>query len=130
MKKSRIQIVDLQYEDYDSLLELAGATGCDLSFTQTGHSALRISRLLGADLWIINADLPDMSGFDLLDMLQSTFAGSVVFIVDSVYRLEHERRAMMLKAAQYLCKPVVASWLDDWAGATHLTRAGPLEIPP
>lgn len=130
MKTLRVQIVDPQYEDYDCLLGLAASTRLDLGFTRTGHAALRTGRLLGVDLWIVNTKLPDMSGFDLLGMLRSTQADSTVFVVDDAYRLECEQQAMMLQAVQYLCKPVVASWLADWSGAMHLTRAGPSRVPP
>ncbi len=130
MKASRVQIVDPQYEDYDCLLGLATSAGIDLSFTRTGHAALRTGRLLGIDLWIVSTKLPDMSGFDLLGMLRSAQADSAVFIVDDTYQFECEQRAMLLQAAQYLCKPVAKSWLADWSGALHLTRAGPLGVPP
>lgn len=130
VKTLRVQIVDPQYEDYDCLLELAASAGLNLCFTRTGHSALRTGRLLGVDLWIVSTELPDMSGFDLLDLLHSAQADATVFVVDNVYQLQHEQRAMMLQAAEYLCKPVVASWLTDWRGAVHLTRAGPTGILP
>ena len=130
MKTSRVQIVDPQYEDYHCLLELAASAGLNLGFTRTGHAAQRTGRLLGVDLWIVNTELPDMSGFDLLDMLRSAQADSTVFVVDDVYRFECEQQAMMLQAVQYLCKPVGASWLADWSGAMHLTRARPLGVPP
>ena len=130
VKTLRVQIVDPQYEDYDCLLGLAASARVDLGFSRTGHSALRTGRLLGIDLCIVSTELPDMSGFDLLGMLRSARTDSTVFVVDNVYQLQHEQRAMMLQAAEYLCKPVVASWLADWRGAVHLTRAGPSGILP
>lgn len=130
MKTRRVQIVDPRYADYDSLLHLAASAGFDLNFTRTGHAALRAGRLGSVDLWIVNTKLPDMSGFDLLGMLRSARADSTVFVVDSDYQLEHERQATLLQAAQYLCKPVVASWLGDWSGARHLLRSLPSGIPP
>ncbi len=130
VKTLRVQIVDPQYEDYDCLLEMAASARLDLGFTRTGQSSLRTGRLLGVDLWIVSTKLPDMSGFDLLGLLRSAQVDSTVFVVDNAYRLECEQRALMLEASQYLCKPVVASWLADWSGALQLARSGTSGIPP
>ena len=40
-----------------------------IHFCVDGRSALRMSRRFRADVWLVAAALPDMSGFDLVEML-------------------------------------------------------------
>ena len=57
---------------------------------------------------IINVELPDLSGFDLVEMLRPIPKGTAVFLVGDQYALEDELRALRLGVGSYLCKP-----LDD-----------------
>ena len=87
-----------------------------------------MARRFRADVWLVSTELPDMSGFDLLDMLsphvvqgdvdpmlsgarislgrigEATRSG--IFLVASEYRLEEEQRSLASGIAGYLVRPI------------------------
>lgn len=123
-----IVIVDSSCERYPDFVKAAQVGEVGLHFCVDGRSAVRLSRRFRADAWLVSTDLPDMSGFDLLDMLSlhvlqgdvdPTLSGARVsldrvgenlragiFIVSDVYRLEDEQRALASGVAGYLVRPV------------------------
>lgn len=123
-----IVIVDPVCDRYGDFVEAAQAGELGLHFCVDGQSAVRLSRRFRADAWLIASELPDMSGFDLLEMLSPHVMqgdvdpllggarislGSVgqgmrsgVFIVSDVYRLEEEQMALVSGVAGYLVRPV------------------------
>ena len=62
---------------------------------------------------IINVELPDLSGFDLVEMLQPFPKGTTVFLVADQYAVEDEVRALRLGVSSYLCKPLGGSVLHE-----------------
>lgn len=119
-----IVIVDASCDRYADFVEAAQAGRIGLHFCTDGRSAVRLARRFRADFWVIAAELPDVSGFDLLDMLlphvlqgdvDPLLAGSRisleqmdesrrsgVFIASDEYRLEDEQRALASGVAGYL----------------------------
>lgn len=125
---NEIVIVDPACELYPDFVQAAQAGDVGLHFCCDGRSAVRMARRFRADVWLVACDLPDMSGFDLLEMLSPhVLQGSVdpmrsgsrisldrlgegmrsgVFIVSDIYRLEEEQRALASGIAGYLVRPV------------------------
>jgi DNA-binding response OmpR family regulator len=125
---NEIVIVDATCDRYGDFVQAAQAGEVGLHFCVDGRSAVRLSRRFRADAWLVAADLPDMSGFDLLDMLSShVLQGDVdpllsgarisldrvghgrhsgIFIVSDTYRLEDEQRALASGVAGYLVRPI------------------------
>jgi len=123
-----IVIVDPAYELYPDFVQAAQSGDVGLHFCCDGRSAVRMARRFRADVWLVAAELPDMSGFDLLEMLsphvlQSSVdpmrsgsrisldrlgqgMRSGVFIVSDLYRLEEEQRSLASGIAGYLVRPV------------------------
>jgi DNA-binding response OmpR family regulator len=123
-----IVIVDGTCDRYGDFVQAAQVGDVGLHFCVDGRSAVRLSRRFRADAWLVAAELPDMSGFDLLDMLSPhVLQGSVdpllsgsrisldhvghgmrsgIFIVSDVYRLEDEQRALVAGVAGYLVRPI------------------------
>ena len=64
-----IVIVDGACDHYADFVQAAQAGEVRLHFCVDGTSAIRLSRRFRADAWLVAAELPDMSGFDLLEML-------------------------------------------------------------
>ena len=108
---ARIFVVDSKQSDYDDLLGIAVADGCEVRFLTTGRAALRQWREVRGGLLIINVELPDLSGFDLVEMLQPFPKGTIVFLVANQYAVEDEVRALRLGVNSYLCKPLAGSVL-------------------
>jgi len=123
-----IVVVDSVCEQYGDFVQAAQEGAFGLHFCVDGRSAVRLARRFRADVWMIAAELPDMSGFDLVDMLvPHVLQGSVdplrggarisldgvgrgmrsgIFIVSDTYRLEDEQRALAAGVAGYLVRPV------------------------
>lgn len=123
-----IVIVDATCDRYADFVHAAQAGDVGLHFCVDGRSAVRLSRRFRADAWLIASELPDMSGFDLLDMLSPhVLQGDVdpllsgsrvsldrvgvgmrsgIFIVSDYYRLEDEQRALASGVSGYLVRPV------------------------
>ena len=123
-----IVIVDGACDHYADFVQAAQAGEVRLHFCVDGTSAIRLSRRFRADAWLVAAELPDMSGFDLLEMLvPNVLQASVdpqlggspvsldhvgegmrsgVFIVSDTYRIEDEQRALESGVAGYLVRPL------------------------
>lgn len=123
-----IVIVDSSCDRYGDFVRAAQDGEVGLHFCVDGRSAVRLARRFRADAWLVSADLPDMSGFDLLDMLSPhVLQGDVdpmlsgarisldrmgeglragIFIVSDSYRLVDEQRALASGVAGYLVRPV------------------------
>lgn len=123
-----IVIVDGICDRYGDFVQAAQAGDVGVHFCIDGRSAVRLSRRFRADVWLVAAELSDMSGFDLLDMLSPhVLQGSVdpllsgsrisldrvghgmrsgIFIVSDSYRIEDEQRALASGVAGYLVRPI------------------------
>jgi DNA-binding response OmpR family regulator len=102
--ESHIVVTDARPKDYRDLSLLAGEYGWHVHFLTSGRAAIQFARPNCADLWMVNVCLPEMSGFDLLEILRDRAAGAPVFLVADHYDSEEERRACGCGAALYLCK--------------------------
>ena len=125
---NEIVIVDATCERYGDFVQAAQSGEVGVHFCVDGRSAVRLSRRFRADAWLVASELPDMSGFDLLDMLSlHVMQGDVdpllsgsrisldrvghgmrsgIFIVSDTYRLEDEQRALASGVAGYLVRPI------------------------
>ena len=125
---NEIVIVDPACDRYADFVEAARAGEVGLHFCSDGRSAVRMARRFRADVWLVSNELPDMSGFDLLDMLSvhvvqgdvdPMLSGarislgrigesnrSAIFIVAEEYRLEDEQRSLASGIAGYLVRPI------------------------
>lgn len=125
---AEIVIVDSSCDHYGDYVRAAQAGEIGLHFCVDGRSAVRLARRFRADAWLVAADLPDMSGYDLIDMLSPhVLQGDVdplrsgarisldrlgeglragIFIVSDAYRLEDEQRALASGVAGFLVRPV------------------------
>lgn len=133
-----IVIVDCSCDRYGDFVRAAQDGEVGLHFCVDGRSAVRLARRFRADTWLVASELPDVSGFDLLDMLSPhVLQGAVdpslsgsrisldrmndglrsgIFIVSDVYRLADEQRALASGVAGYLVRPVT---LDVIRNARH-----------
>lgn len=125
---NEIVIVDATCDRYGDFVQAAQAGEVGLHFCVDGRSAVRLARRFRADAWLVASELPDMSGFDLIDMLSAhVLQGDVdplrsgarislnrvgqgrhsgIFVVSDAYRLEDEQRALSSGVAGYLVRPI------------------------
>ena len=109
--RSTICVVDTRPDDYSELLRSAKREGTRIQFLRSARDALRFRPDQAPELWIINLDLPDMSGADLHSMIQSRFPGVPFYLVGDGYRAEDEITARSCGATMYFCKPLQTEWL-------------------
>ena len=129
-----IVIVDAGRWFHQSLVEDARIGSINLHVCVDGQAALRLARRFRADAWLVNTDLPDTDGFDLvasllprirraaIDPLIGGVLPSVddaghsrhdgVFLVAAHYRLADEQRALASGANGYLVRPWDMDVLD------------------
>ena len=108
-----VYVVDRNPADYGHLVKNNAGTNQTLTFLRDARSALRVNPTTSEPVWIINLDLPDMSGLDLYSMLRSRFPTSPVFLIGDSYDPQEERAARMTGASLYFCKPLQQEWIDE-----------------
>ena len=121
-------VVDPNSADYDNILRQAVAAEVAIRFFGRAGEALR-PETDDEWLWIVNARLPDLSGFELCEMLRRPpRAGSIVCIVSDEYSADDELRARCSGASVYTGKPLPACFVSNWLAAL-VPRAGPVILP-
>ena len=110
-RSSTICVVDATPDDYDAVAGTMPSQEGQLQFVRSGRAALRVDPTLDPDLWIINMDLPDMSGLDLYPMIRSRFPGVPIYLVANQHTTDNEIRARSSGATMYFCKPLQSEWL-------------------
>ena len=119
-----VVIVDANPSDYVSLAPLVEAGEIDIRFLLSGRSAMREGRYLAAPLWMININLPDHNGFDVLEMYFQRKTTPLILMVADEYAPEDELRALELGVAKYLCKPVDPAWLHAYLHQIKVKAGG------
>ena len=127
-KKPEIIVVDPACDRYAEFVQAAQEGEIGLHFCCDGQSAVRMAQRFRADIWLVNAELPDMSGFDLLDMLSPhVLQGAVdpllsgsrisldqigfgmrsgIYVVSESYEVAEEQASLSAGIAGYLVHPV------------------------
>jgi len=65
-----VVVVDPRFEAYKSLADSARLGRMMLHFRSSGSDAIKLSRRMPVDAWLIAPELDDMSGHDLVQLLQ------------------------------------------------------------
>jgi len=113
IRRRRIWIADSRPADYGSLRLRAAASQFELRFLSSARGVLRRWPATVPDVCMVNVQLPDMSGLDLVDMLRPFPAGATVCVVGDSYAAQDEIRALSLGVHHYLCKPLEGAVLVE-----------------
>ena len=128
----RITVVDDDRAYYAATAAAEDYESGRWQFLSTGREALRRASFHRSDLWLISIRLPDMSGFDLCEMLREKINGSAVGLVADRYHREEEVRAHCCGATLYACKSADPGWLGTYLRQLQdclKMRAPPGEVP-
>ncbi len=106
-----VYVVDSRPQDYAELAKRFAEHELQLQIFGAGREALRSGAVQPPDLWIINLDLPDMSGPDLLAMLRWRSLGAPMVLVSDVYDLQAEIVARASRPFMVLRKPLESALL-------------------
>jgi DNA-binding response OmpR family regulator len=109
-----VVVVDPHVGDYVDLMQLAANNSWTVHLVRNGRDAIRAAAYVPADLWIVNVDLPDIGGLDVVEMLRPYISASDIFVIADTYHEADEMRALALGVAVFLCKPLDAAWLRQW----------------
>lgn len=108
-----ICVVDPQADDYRGWDAAALAGGIRLQIVPSAEAALRIANAEAVDLWVVNIQLPGLSGHELCGLLKSHSTASVYLVADE-YSVEAEREAFRQRATLFGTKPAHREWLNQW----------------
>lgn len=107
--RSQVFVVDAFPSDYAKLVREFGDV--ELVFFNTGREALRSNPEIAPTMWVVNTQLPDMSGTDLQAMLRARGCSSPIALIGDEYRIEDELNARSAGAALYFVKPLLGETL-------------------
>ena len=123
-----IIVVDSQPTDYQGWNAAAETSGARLQFVASAEEALRLSRTTAVDLWVVSAELPGLSGYELCGMLKAQSASTAVYLVADEVSPTAEPRAWQARATLFSYKPAHHALLDLWIEQRR-SRHGRLEPP-
>jgi CheY-like chemotaxis protein len=104
--RPNVWIVDAHRADYDYLLADAQAERLEIRFLATGREFLCRWFAGAPDVCIVNLQLREFNGFDVVEMIQPFPEGKIVCLLTDAYAAEDEIRALSLGVHSYLCKPL------------------------
>jgi len=79
-----VVVVDPQFNSYATLAASARLGNLQLHLRSAGADAIRLSRRIDVDAWIVAAELDDMSGHDLVELLKGDAGEApVAMVVDA-----------------------------------------------
>jgi len=110
LQQTEVIVVDPNITDYAELTYGPHAEGYAFRFFTSGEDAARIAPRSGRTLWLINVDLPDMTGFELAAWVRARCHKAAVYLIGDQYRADDEVHCRA-EGALYACKPANPNWL-------------------
>ncbi len=107
MKQNGILIVDDDRIILDSLCEFLKLEGYSTVGAESYKQAVNQIQRQKFSLAIVDVNLPDGSGFELLNLLRKNYPQTVVIIVTGYGTIESAVEAIKMGAYDYLTKPIV-----------------------
>lgn len=123
-----VVVVDPQFEHYKPLAASARLGKLNLHFRSSGAEALKLSRRLQVDAWLVAPELDDISGQDFLDLLQSRLGQARLAMVEtatpgSTQWQATQRQAEEAGADGTLSPPITFRDLEQLLGMPTEARA-------
>jgi DNA-binding NtrC family response regulator len=107
MKENNILIVDDDKIILDSLCEFLSLEGYQTSGAETFKGALNKLHKQMYCLMIIDINLPDGDGLELLEIVKKNYRQTVVIMITGYGTIESAVRAIKQGAYDYLTKPII-----------------------
>ena len=125
-----VHIADTAPADYDQLIAELESTETELRFFTTANAAICHARQVGhsgsGKLWLVNSQLPEMRGADLVEILRGICGQAVLVIVDDQYDKQQEIAAVTAGATMYVYKPVSAALITSLCASLRLAPHVPV----
>jgi two-component system cell cycle response regulator CtrA len=84
---------------------LVGSDGVSIYTTDLGQQGIDLSKLSGYDIILLDLQLPDMSGFDVLKAMRSSKVQTPVLVLSGNANIEAKVEALGSGADDYITKP-------------------------
>jgi len=81
------------------------AEGFNIYITDVGEEGLDLSKLYDYDIILLDLNLPDISGFEVLRSLRSSKITTPILILSGFGTVEHKVRGLVFGADDYMTKP-------------------------
>jgi len=107
MREKNILVIDDDKIILDSLCEFLSLEGFQTSGAETLSSAVAKLQKQSYCLVIVDVNLPDGDGFDLLDTIRKEYPQTVVIVITGYGTIESAVKAIKRGAYDYLTKPIV-----------------------
>jgi DNA-binding response OmpR family regulator len=125
-----VHVADTAPADYDQLIAELESTETELRFFMTANAAICHARQDGRSdrvkLWLVNSQLPEMRGADLVEILRGIYGQAVLVIVDDQYDRQQEIAAVMAGATMYVYKPVSSALITNLCASLRLAPHVPV----
>jgi CheY-like chemotaxis protein len=126
-----VVVVDPRFDAYKALAASAKQGRLDLHLRSSGAEAIRLQSRMHVDAWLVAADLEDMSGHDLVELLKGDAHGSPIAMVideaDGRRRSIAEQAADEVGADLTVSHPISLADLERILGLTTEERAREFE---
>ena len=116
-----VVVVDPHFEAYKQLADSARLGRINLHIRSSGAEAIKLARRRPVDAWLIAADLDDMSGHDLVELLRGRAAEAKVAMVEAEgpgcrHHAVAEHEAAAVGADAVLTHPITLRDLEELLG--------------
>ena len=126
IRDKTLVIVDPSPDGYDAIADQAAFHGVQCRHFRSGHELLEKGVPPLAAVWLINCELPDMTGVALSRLLKPRLRHASVFLVADEYDMDTEIDVLSCGYAQFVCKPIDAMWLEESVPWSRVVSAQPL----
>ena len=115
-----VVVVDPRFNAYKQLADSARLGRINLHFRSSGAEAIKLADRRTVDAWLIAADLDDMSGHDLVELLRDRASDARLAVVESGassrQQVVAEQEASASGADSVLSHPITLRDLEEFLG--------------
>ena len=105
-KRRRVLVVDDHADTAEILVEMVGCLGHDARAANNGRDALRVARDFAPQLVLLDLQLPDASGYDLIGAFRAALKAVYIAAVTCWGRDEDHVRSRRAGLDQHVVKPL------------------------
>jgi len=128
MSSRSILVVDDDRMTRESICEIFGDLGCDVSQASGGLQAMEALRNHRRDLLVSDVDMPDISGFELLARLQDAHITCPTVLLSARADARLTEAAKAAGAAELFAKPVKLAPFTTFVMALLAPEQGGSEV--
>ena len=110
--KNRILVVDDDVATVDILHTFLTIKGFDVRTALSGREAIRISKEWHPHLILLDIIMPDLDGYETLDLLKEQHEDICVLMITGMDDIDVGRKALGMGASDFITKPLDLDYLE------------------